>query len=602
MSNNTKEKTNIRLYDLPLDITKSDIESFLSKYKEQITSISLEDKKTYKETKKVAKISFKDHASADDCRISMNLRKIKNASIRIIWDEKDFQYKNHTKNNLYIKEIPKTKSSRELFEFFHKFGDIYSIKINEDESGNNIGTGYITYYNQDDAKKAIDETNGKKIWDSNMELLYQNYHKNERNYHHKNYNNHNNDNLKINIRNLPESMTSQDIQKLCEEFGKVESNNIFNDQNGKYATVIFSHESEAKKAIENLNNKEINGKKIIVKEFQQKYSNNYNYNNNYNNNYYNKQYQKYEEPYDKTNLYIKNIPITAKEEEIIKTFEQFGKINSIKIEKEIIEKKENNQTKTITSNKGYGYISFETAESAKKAIETLNGKYLPGYESWSKPLLIDFFISKQKRIMMDNMTQPNNINLYGLQPGMIYSPVPPYFPQYPPMMRIPFPNQYQMPQNIWYQGNYKNRGYNSGIKPRYNKRGGYRRGYYKNNYQRKNNDNQNTANSNEKDNNNNNENTHLTTTNNEEKTTFDYDSYNKLSNEEEKKDFLGERLFSAIQQSPHIIEKNIDLDTIGRITGMIIEIPDEKEIIEILEKPSVLNSRIVEALSLLNKS
>ena len=118
MSNNNKEKTNIKLYDLPLDITKSDIESFLSKYKEQISSISLEDKKTYKEAKKVATICFKDHTSANDCRISMNLRKIKNASIRIIWDEKDFQYKIHTKNNLYIKKIPKQNHLENYLNFF----------------------------------------------------------------------------------------------------------------------------------------------------------------------------------------------------------------------------------------------------------------------------------------------------------------------------------------------------------------------------------------------------------------------------------------------------------------------------------------------------
>lgn len=34
---------------------------------------------------------------------------------------------------------------------------------------------------------------------------------------------------------------------------------------------------------------------------------------------------------------------------------------------------------------------------------------------------------------------------------------------------------------------------------------------------------------------------------------------------------------------------------------MIIEIPDEKEIIEILKSPSSLDSRISEALTLLNK-
>ena len=40
------------------------------------------------------------------------------------------------------------------------------------------------------------------------------------------------------------------------------------------------------------------------------------------------------------------------------------------------------------------------------------------------------------------------------------------------------------------------------------------------------------------------------------------------------------------------------METIGRITGMIIELPDHKEIIENLENPSVLNSRIEEALKL----
>ncbi len=41
------------------------------------------------------------------------------------------------------------------------------------------------------------------------------------------------------------------------------------------------------------------------------------------------------------------------------------------------------------------------------------------------------------------------------------------------------------------------------------------------------------------------------------------------------------------------------METIGKITGMIIELPNQKEIIEILENPSILDSRIEEALKLL---
>ena len=590
MSTNN-EKKNLKFFDLPSDITKNDIESFLSKYKDQINTIAIEG---YKETKKIAKVSFKDNKSADDCRINMNLRKIKNSSVRILWDEKDSQFKNYYKNNLHIKEIPKNKTSREIFEYFHKFGDISSIKVNEDENGNIVGTGYITYYNQDNAKKAMEETNGKKIWDSNMELQYQTSNKNDRNYHHYNYQNYHNNNdnkFKININNIPDNFTNDDIQKLCEEFGKIQNINILNGQYGKYASVIFSNEQDVKKALEKLNNKEVNGKKLIVKESLRKP--NYQQNNSYLN-YFNNQYptsNRYEDPYENNNkLYIRNIPLLANEEDLRKVFEPFGTIKSIKLDMETVDVKEKDEIKKRVSNKGYGYISFETVESAKKARESLNNTHLQGFGSFPRPLVIDFYIPKDKRKIMENMP-PSGFNY--MEQGMMFSPFQGYPPQ---MLRMPFPNQY----GIWPQGNFQNRGYNTGYRPKYNKRGGYRGGYNKNNHQRKNNNmnkqNQNNINNNENQNNNQKENKEIVE---ENKQKFDFDTYNKLT-DEEKRDFLGERLFNAIQESP--VGKNIDVDTVGKITGMIIAIPKEEEIIEILENPTVLESRILEGLSLLQKN
>ena len=169
MSNNTKEKTNLILCDLSPDTNKKDIESFLSQYLDKIISTQLTEKKPFKAT-----VSFKDYNSANECRINMNQKKLKNKSIRIMWDEKDFLQKNKdNKNNLYVKGIPKNKSSREIYEYFFKFGDMFSVKVNEDEKGNSNGTAFVTYYNQEDAKKAIEGTNGKKIWDSDMEVQYQ---------------------------------------------------------------------------------------------------------------------------------------------------------------------------------------------------------------------------------------------------------------------------------------------------------------------------------------------------------------------------------------------------------------------------------------------
>ena len=152
MSTNIKDKTNLILCDLSNDTVKSDIESFLSQYKEKIISIQINDIKPDR-----AIVIFKDYTSANECRINMNQKRLNNKSIRIMWDEKDFLQKNKdNKNNLYVKGIPKTKSAREIYEYFYKFGDIFSVKVNEDEKGSNKGTAFVTYYNQDDAKKAID--------------------------------------------------------------------------------------------------------------------------------------------------------------------------------------------------------------------------------------------------------------------------------------------------------------------------------------------------------------------------------------------------------------------------------------------------------------
>ena len=584
-SNNIKDKKTIILFDLSSDTNKEDIELFLSEYKNQIESIQLTEKKPYK-----ASVTFKENKLANECRINMNQKKLKKKSVRIVWEEKDFLQKNKdNKNNLYIKNLPKNKNSREIYEFFIKFGDIFSIKINEDEQGNNIGTGFLTYYKPEDAKKAIDETNGKKIWDSDMEVHYQ---KSSDKSH-----NTNDNNMKINIVNLPENYTDQDLTKLCEEFGKIHICNY--NKKGKSAIVKYNSEQEAKNAMEKLNNKVIDNKKIYVKEVKENhyFNYNYNYNNNYNNKhnffqqnyfYFNNPMIRYEESFENNKLYVKNIPHTATEEDLQKLFGKFGKIISVKLEKDISEKKDDNnkETKIPLPNKGFGYISFEKVEDARNAYKSLNGTNMPGFDTWPKPLFIDYYIPKDRR---DKSLET---------PPIVFPAIPGQFSPYPMMIPMAIPNNYNQ-QMMWNQGNYKNMGYNNNFKYRFNKgyqhrgRGGHR---YKN-YQKKNI-------KNEEGTNNINSNSNITNNNtktNEEKNNFDYESFKKLTTIEEKKEFLGERIFTAIQNSLNKDgDNNIDLEIIGKITGMIIEIPNEKEIIEILEKPSVLDSRVKEALSLLN--
>ena len=108
--------------------------------------------------------------------------------------------------------------------------------------------------------------------------------------------------MKINITNLPENYNETEISKLCEEFGKFEICDIkTNERNGKFAIVKFSKESDAKTAWEKLNNKEVESKKLLVKEL-----NSYN-NNNYHQNYNYKRPGNYNFIYPNMNINLNNI-------------------------------------------------------------------------------------------------------------------------------------------------------------------------------------------------------------------------------------------------------------------------------------------------------
>jgi RNA recognition motif-containing protein len=590
-SENAPQKINLILCDLPQGITESELESFLSPYKKSIVSIHINEKNPQK-----ANATFNDSEMANKCRKEMNQRKIKNNNIRIMREEKYFLQKNkETKNNLYVKNIPKEKDARELYEYFLQFGDVFSLKVNENEKMDFPKTAFLTYYKEEDAKKCIDNTTNKKIWGSDMEVQYQKntnekgYNNNHNNYHsnYNNYNNYSNRNLKINITNLPDNYTDKEISKLCEEFGKCEICDIKTNRYGKFAIVKFSKESEAKTALEKLNNKEIAQKKLVVKE---PHYNNYNNNsqhypnyNNYNkrpNNFpffYNYPLPKIEEQYEKNNLYVSNIPPMATKEDLEKTFGQYGPIKNIKLDED---KSITSETKEKIKflNRGFGYVLFEKQEDAQKALESLAGKYIIGFENYFKPLNVDNFIPKDKRNITQGTNYYNISNAPMIYPGQ-FIPAPQY------MMPMPIginpipnnqlrPNQYMLPQ-----GNFK-----GGFR-RFNNNRGRIRGK---NIQKRNNMNTNNNIMDKKE--------------EEKKIVFDKESFDKMGSDEDKRDFLGEKLFNLIQENQMIKEKNEDNEIVGKITGMILGIENFEEIIDILESPSKLEGRIKEALELLEKN
>ena len=602
----TQEKTMLYLTDLPYGINISDIQDFLSKYKDSIVKVippEMTQRNLYKGTLAI-KVLFKDNASADNCRKEMNLRKFRKKSVRIMWEERDTTLRYNTKNNIYIRGIPKTTTPREVYEYFSKFGDIFSCKITEDEFGNHNGYGYITFYKNEDAEKAIEESKGKTIFGVDKLEIVHFQKRNERM-----INTIENNKEKIYINNLPEKYEIAELNNLCGEFGKVETCNIFSDKIGKnFGIVKFSNENEANEAVNKLNGKEIEKDGVKFKLIVQLYQTQFEH----------KQFLineslKIHQQKGNCNLILKNIPLTVKEEDLEKIFKKFGNITSKRIEKNLIEKKDEKGKFELVS-KGYGFISFETPEEAKKAKEEMDQKFLPGFEGWNKPLIIEYFMTKNERQLIQNQ----DMNNYYMNPPFNHKPSPNYIPGIPPIPNPHFiPNQFhpgmygqmfphmpmpmRMPMiqfnnynNYGHYNNYNNN-YNNNFYYKNRGRGGKRfynnknnnRNYYKgpnNKYNKERKDNDEIKEE------------HIINTDN----LFDMDEYEKLESEEAKKNYFGEKVYLAIEESQLAVDKKLNSDDIAKITGMIIEIPID-EIKETMENSTLFNNRIKEALNLLQK-
>ena len=401
--------------NLPYNTTETDIKLFFKKYGDSVTLMSM-NPKHYKEndTSPIsAKVIFKDSIMANNARIEMNLRKLKGHAIRLMWDEQDNSMRYNSTTNLFIKGIPFNIQPREVYEYFLKFGDISSAKINEDSEGNHLGYGYVTYYDKHSAEEAIKNTNGKMIWGGSPILVDYFKKKNER------ISTSGPEVFKLYISNFPGDYGEIQIADLTQEFGTILSISFNTEKVGRrYALVCFESEDSAIKAKEKLEGKNVCGYNLLCKLIKDKSNNmEYQYKKNHNKPISNKRFFQKPKPgffnseQNMCNLHIKNIPFQIKEKEFNEIFSKYGKIVSSKLECYNLINKIGDQITSVPTSKGFGYVCYEDPEVAKKVKEELDQHFLPGYEHWNKPLVINYYMTKSQKAMnnMMNMNAQNNL-------------------------------------------------------------------------------------------------------------------------------------------------------------------------------------------------
>jgi len=472
-----------------------------------------------------------------------------------MWHVRESSSRYDNRANLYIKNIPIKTSPREFFEYFLKFGDIVSAKLNEDEFGTHLGYGYVHFESDESAKKCIAECDNQEIWEnSGSKIKIEPFQKrNERS------------TLMVGnktlfVKDFPQEYEEENIKRLFKDF-KVSWVKIFNTLKGKNAIVTLENEDMAIEA-KKLNGLEIANNKIFVDSIMSRQERD-----RFLESKIKDQISILTHNFRENNLHVRNLPQNLSESDFRKVFEKFGTIKSVKVQVTKYITKEKGQMVEKSYNSGVGYVCFTDTSSAKLAKDEMNNKKIPGFESSSRPLLIEYFMSKNERKTqyiqstklgnhgnmfygknnyMNNMNNYDNMNNVRMinQEGYLRNPVP-------PMINI--------------QTNQGSQGLTQTHHSKKDDR-------MKIQHQQK----------------------------NENIPDPDIEKINRMEDDSSKREYLGEFIFKRIELHPITEEKKITFDEIGKITGMILGIEDINEVLDICKNFNHLSSRIMEALELLD--
>lgn len=182
-------------------------------------------------------------------------------------------------NNVYVKNLEDSLTEEQLKDLFGEYGPITSVAIMKDAEGKSRGFGFVNFDNADDAMKAVDELNGKKLGEkelyagralkkSEREEELRNKYERERKEKMERL-----QGVNLYLKNLDDTVDDDKIRELFGEFGTITSCKIMRDEQGQTkgaGFVAFSSPEEATRAVTEMNGKMVNEKPIYVALAQRK--------------------------------------------------------------------------------------------------------------------------------------------------------------------------------------------------------------------------------------------------------------------------------------------------------------------------------------------
>jgi len=368
----------------------------------------------------------------------LNYTLIEGRPCRIMWSQRDPSARRSGDGNIFIKNLHPAIDNKALHDTFSAFGKILSCKVATDDMGQSKCFGFVHYETAEAANAAIENVNGmllndrevyvgkhisKKDRESKFEEIKANF-------------------TNIYVKNIDLDYTEEDFKGLFVPYGAITSIYLEKDVEGKskgFGFVNYESHEAAVKAVEELNDKEINGQKIYVGRAQKKRERMEELKKQYENTRLEKLSK-----YQGVNLFIKNLDDTIDSEKLEEEFKPFGTITSARV-----------MVDETGKSKGFGFVCFSSPEEATKAITEMNQRMVFG-----KPLYVALAQRKdvrrsqlEQQIQARNQMRMQNAAATGGIPGQFIPPM--FYGQqgfFPPNGRgnAPFPGP--NPQMIMRRG------------------------------------------------------------------------------------------------------------------------------------------------------
>ena len=280
---------------------------------------------------------------------------------------------NTSNSNVFVRNIPKDIKLANFEKEYEKFGKVKSLKISFNPDHSSRGYGFITFMEEDAAKKAVESL---KEADTFTTAPFEP--KEIRGAIRKLVNN-------IYFKNIPAEMTDAQVKEIFAPFGTIKSLVLFKNEIGQFGFVCYADKDGknreygpecCQKAISELQNRVMgkdakgNDMKLYVRHALKKAD---------------RQLEKtrdtirYKASKKRCNLYVKNFPTNWTEDDLRNLFQQYGEIEKIRLEK--------GQT-----GNSYAFVCFKQPDAAATAKQSLSNQTHDG-----KVLIINHYEIKEVR-------------------------------------------------------------------------------------------------------------------------------------------------------------------------------------------------------------